>query len=64
MSDVAEASFIPGHRRSVSERVMVTVRRTDAPSGRVPVTLVLTDKATHAPLARFETYFWGPEGAP
>jgi hypothetical protein len=61
-NDFAEAAFTPGHRRSVSERVMVTVPKVAAPPGRVPVTLVLTDTTTNAPLARFETYFWGPEG--
>lgn len=62
-NDHAQASFAPGHRRSFSDRVMITVPRTAAPRGRVPVTLMLTDRGTNAPLARFETYFWGPGGA-
>lgn len=61
-SDLPEPAFLC-NRRSVSERVMITVPKDSAPEGRVPVTLVLTDKGTHAPLARFETYFWGPGGA-
>jgi polyferredoxin len=60
---VSEPAFTPGHRRSVSERVMITVPKAAAPQGRVPVTLVLTDTTTKAPLARFSTYFWGPGGA-
>ncbi len=60
-SDLPEPAFTC-HRKSTSERVLITVPKSTAPQGRVPVTLVLTDTTTNAPLARFETYFWGPGG--
>lgn len=61
-SDEPSPAFIC-NRRSLSERVMVTVPMHSAPQGRVPVTVVLTERTTNAPLARLETYFWGPGGA-
>lgn len=60
LANHAHASFAQSARRSISDRVMVTVPKGSVPRQRVPIAFVITDRATHAPIARLETYFWGP----
>lgn len=62
LSNSAQASFTQGARRSFSDRVMVTVPKGSVPKVRVPIAFVITERETHAPIARLETYFWGPGG--
>ncbi|MFA5952127.1 MAG: cytochrome c oxidase accessory protein CcoG [Hyphomicrobium sp.] len=53
-----------GNHRSISGKILVTFPRALAPRGRVPVTILMTEREANKPLATIQSYIWGPEERP
>jgi cytochrome c oxidase accessory protein FixG len=51
----------PDANRGIDDRILISLHRGEAPSGRTPFTFVLTETESGRELLRITSYFWGPE---